>query len=66
MIKFKGRTKDGLEIVEVVDYIREKKGPVEFTFRQQEEGEPLQWYFDKIMNTYWWETGNNKRRYQDE
>lgn len=66
MIKFKGRTDEGLEILEVSDYSREDKGAVEFTFRQIDKGEPVQWYFDKIMNEYWWRTGKNKRRYQDE
>ena len=63
MIKFKGRTERGLEIVEVVDYSRERQGSREFTFRQIEPDEPIQWYFDKIMNKYWWITGKNKRRY---
>lgn len=66
MIHFKGRTEDGLEIVEVIDFSRERKGSHEFTFRQIQPEEPIQWYFDKIMNEYWWQTGKNKRRYQDD
>ena len=66
MIRFLGKTDDGQERVAVVDYSREAEGEHEFTFRAQKEGEPIQWYFDKIMNAYWWNTGKNKRRYQDE
>ncbi len=66
MIRFLGKTKDGDERVAVVDWSRRKKGELEFTFRTIEDGEPYQWYLDRIMNAYWWETGKNKRRYQDE
>ena len=66
MIRFLGKTEEGDERVAVADYSRERKGELEFTFRPIEDGEPIQWYFDKIMNTYWWETGKNKRRWQDE
>lgn len=66
MIKFKGVNDEGLEVFEIVDYSREKKGPIEITFRQQEDDEPLWWYLDRVMNQYWWESGKNKRRWQDE
>jgi len=66
MIRFKGKTEDGNEVVAVEDYSRRGRGEIEFSFRPIEEGEPIQWYFDKIMNEYWWITGKNKRRYQDE
>ncbi len=78
MIRFLGKTEDGDERVSVVDWSRRKRNErglcsrsskadeLEFTFRTIEPGEPYQWYLDKIMNAYWWETGKNKRRYQDE
>ena len=66
MIRFLGKDDNGDEQVAVVDYSREAEGELEFTFRPIEDGEPIQWYFDKIMNAYYWHTGKNKRRYQDE
>lgn len=51
--------------VEVMDYSRESKGPLTFTFRHIDSGESLDQYFDRIMNKYWWETGKNKRRYHE-
>ena len=66
MIRFKGTNDDGTEQVAVVDWSRRGRGEIEFTFRPIEPDEPIQWYFDKIMNEYWWQTGKNKRRYQDD
>ena len=43
-----------------------RAGELEFDFRSQWSDEPLQWYFDRIMNEYYWRLGKNKRRYQDE
>ena len=66
MIRFLGKTEDGEERVAVVDWYHRDKGEQEFTFRAQEPDEPMQWYFDRIMNAYYWHIGKNKRRYQDE
>ena len=66
MIRFKGKTDDGQELVAVQDYSRRGRGEIEFTFRAIENDEPIQWYFDRLMNKYWYLTGKNKRKYHED
>ncbi len=63
MINFKGRTEKGLEVIAVSDHFYAHLGEIEFTYRQIEPKEDLEYYFECVMNQYFMHLGINHRDY---